>query len=268
MQSDSTARYGAETVQKGVSQGKPFVFCETIGHGARGAAPACRRAICLLMSGIMKRIRDNIVPLGLSFVLLAMATTAVVYAPTLYQLFCQATGYGGTVTVKRDVNPGVDRIGRAITVRFDANVANGLPWTFKPAQREVKTHIGLPTKIYYTATNNSDHTIVGRAIYNVTPDAAGYYFTKTQCFCFNEQKLAPGETAKMPVMFYIDPEFETDIDTKSIQTITLSYTFFQLKSDKEAVARATSLKDEAAARDEDLSTSMTAEFEGPRPLRK
>jgi cytochrome c oxidase assembly protein subunit 11 len=217
---------------------------------------------------LLKRIRDNIVPLGISFVLLAMATTAVVYAPTLYRIFCQATGFGGSVTVKRDIHPGVDRIGREITVRFDANVADGLPWTFKPAQREVKTHIGLPTKIYYTATNNSDHTIVGRAVYNVTPDAAGYYFTKTQCFCFNEQKLAPGETAKMPVMFYVDPGFETDIDTKSIQTITLSYTFFQIKQDKATLAKATSLKEEGAERDKELSTSKTAEFEKPRPLRK
>ena len=216
----------------------------------------------------MKRIRDNIIPLGISFALLAMTTTAVVYAPTLYRLFCQATGFGGAVTVKRDIVPGVDRIGREITVRFDANVADGLPWTFKPAQKEVKTHIGLPTKIYYTATNNSDQTIVGRAVYNVTPDAAGYYFTKTQCFCFNEQKLAPGETAKMPVMFYVDPGFETDIDTKTIHTITLSYTFFKLKQDKATVSEATSLKDEAAARDKELSTAKTAEFEGPRPLRK
>ena len=220
------------------------------------------------MSGIMKRIRDNIIPLSVSFVLLAITTTAVVYAPTLYVLFCQATGYGGAVTVKRDVNPGVDRIGREITVRFDANVAGGLPWTFEPGQKEVKTHIGLPTKIYYTATNNSNETIVGRAVYNVTPDAAGYYFTKTQCFCFNEQKLAPGETAKMPVMFYVDPEFETDIDTKTIQTITLSYTFYRLKSDEDNLAKATSLKDEAAARDKELSTAKTAEFEAPRPLRK
>ena len=95
MRSDSTTGHGAETAQNGISQGKPFVFCETIGHGVPGAAPACRRAIRLLMSGFMKRIRDNIVPLGISFVLLAITTTAVVYAPTLYRLFCQATGYGG-----------------------------------------------------------------------------------------------------------------------------------------------------------------------------
>ena len=101
----------------------------------------------------------------------------------------------------------------------------------------VVTHVGLPTTIFFHATNLSDKTIVGRATYNVTPNAAGYYFTKVQCFCFTTEKLGPGESARMPVVFYVDPDMLNDTDAKYIRTITLSYTFFKQSDELTATAR-------------------------------
>ncbi|MFN3933022.1 MAG: cytochrome c oxidase assembly protein [Parvibaculum sp.] len=209
----------------------------------------------------MKILGTSIPPVTLSVAILAMATTAVVYSPTLYRMFCEATGYGGTVSVTRATTPDATAaIGPAMKVRFDANVAPGLDWTFGPVEREVEVYAGVPKTIFYRAVNNSDQTIVGRATYNVTPGSAGYYFNKTECFCFSEQKLAPGETAEMPVMFFIDPEIAKDFDTKSIRTITLSYTFFKLPSDEDKVAAARSLRETGETRWQELETSATAEF--------
>jgi cytochrome c oxidase assembly protein subunit 11 len=123
----------------------------------------------------------------------------------------------------------------------------------------------VPTTVYYRATNTSDRAIVGRATYNVTPDSAGYYFNKTECFCFTEQKLAPGESADMPIVFFIDPEMATDIDTRSIRTITLSYTFFQQDSSEEALAAAKPLREESEARARELATAETADFSNRTP---
>jgi cytochrome c oxidase assembly protein subunit 11 len=175
----------------------------------------------------------------LSLTLLGIMTTGVVYSPTLYRLFCAATGYGGATSVNRSLqtdanSPGV---GRAITVRFDTNVSSDLDWSFKPEQRHVETHIGLPTTVFFLAKNLTDKTITARATFNVTPDAAGYYFTKVQCFCFTEEKLAPGESARMPVVFYVDPDMMKDTDAQFIHTITLSYTFFRQSDEKTASAR-------------------------------
>ncbi len=114
--------------------------------------------------------------------------------------------------------------------------------------------------VFYRAANNGDEAVVGRATYNVTPDAAGYDFSKTECFCFSEQKLAPGETAEMPIVFFLDPEMTEDIDTKSIKAITLSYTFFKQDSDEAAVAAASSLKEQGETRQRELSQAETAEF--------
>lgn len=209
----------------------------------------------------MKIFGTSIPPVALSVAILAAATTAVVYSPTLYRMFCEATGYGGTVSVTRAVNPDANSpIGPAMKVRFDANVAPGLDWTFGPVEREVEVHAGVPKTIFYRAVNNSDQTIVGRATYNVTPGIAGYYFNKTDCFCFSEQKLAPGESAEMPVMFFVDPEIAKDFDTKNIRTITLSYTFFKLDPDEETIASARSLSETGESRQRELSTAETAEF--------
>lgn len=210
----------------------------------------------------MKIRRKSIPPVSLSLAILAVATTAVVYSPTLYRLFCEATGYGGTVSVSKSLKPEdhQDNIGPEVTVRFDANTSPGLKWEFEPEQRQVKTHIGVPTTVFYRAKNVGDQTIVGRATYNVTPGSAGYYFNKTECFCFTEQKLEPGESADMPIVFFLDPEMTEDADTKSIRTITLSYTFFRQDSSEEAIAAAKPLREESEARARALETAETAEF--------
>lgn len=171
------------------------------------------------------RTRGKILTVAGAGVAIAIMVGLVSYSPTLYRLFCQATGYGGTVQRAKSVDFGVSQ--RTITVRFDTNVAPGLDWDFKPLQREVVTHLGEPTEVYFYSRNRSDKPVVARAIYNVTPFKVGPYFTKTQCFCFTNEILKPGESAKMPVVFYVDPKLAKDDDTSEVQTITLSYTFFK-----------------------------------------
>jgi cytochrome c oxidase assembly protein subunit 11 len=197
----------------------------------------------------------------LSLALIALMTTGVVYSPTLYRMFCAATGYGGATTVNRslDVTKTSPGVGPAITVRFDTNVSPDLDWEFVPEQRLVETHVGLPTTVFFRATNRSKTTVTGRATYNVTPDSAGYYFTKVQCFCFTTEKLAAGESARMPVVFYVDPDMLTDIDSKSVRTITLSYTFFRQADEKTAAARP--LREGSEKEIERLKTAKDAAFE-------
>ncbi|HMM15805.1 MAG TPA: cytochrome c oxidase assembly protein [Parvibaculum sp.] len=209
---------------------------------------------------------------ALSLVLLGIMTVAVSYSPTLYRWFCEATGYGGAVTVQRSLDGESykrqpDAIGPEITVRLDSNVAPGLDWEFKPEEAAVKTHIGLPTTVFYTAKNLSNETIVARATYNVTPDPAGYFFTKTECFCFTEERLKPGESARMPVVFYVDPEMLTDTSAKNVRTITLSYTFFRQDSSEPAAAAARPLAEASEAQTKALETTREAVFE-PAEVRR
>lgn len=160
----------------------------------------------------------------------------VTYASVpLYRMFCQATGFGGTVKrvetmeEKRKKRSNVDaseEVHRPITVYFSADVANGLPWRFSPSQNEVTVVPGQSTLAFYTAENTSRTAVTGVSTYNVSPQKAGSYFNKIQCFCFEEQRLRPGEKVDMPVFFYLDPEFATDPRMDSINNITLSYTFF------------------------------------------
>ena len=117
--------------------------------------------------------------------------------------------------------------GRLITVRFDSTVGDVLPWTFVPAQLDVKVVPGETALSFFTVTNNSDKPITGVATYNVYPPKAGFYFQKIQCFCFEEQRLLPGETVDMPVFFFIDPDFLSDSQLHHVNNLTLSYTFFQ-----------------------------------------
>ncbi|MER2634524.1 MAG: cytochrome c oxidase assembly protein [Rhizobiaceae bacterium] len=155
-------------------------------------------------------------------------------AVPLYDMFCRVTGYGGTT---QRVDQYSDRVlDKKITVRFDANVSGGLPWAFKPVVREVTMPIGETTLAHYTATNQFPTPTKGRATFNVTPEMAGAYFNKVECFCFTDTTLKPGETLEMPVVFYVDPDIVDVPELKGLTTITLSYTFFPLGEDKPAAA--------------------------------
>jgi cytochrome c oxidase assembly protein Cox11 len=149
----------------------------------------------------------------------------VAYSPTLYRLFCAATGYGGTTQRTASGSDAVSQ--QMITVRFDANVAPGLPWRFEPEQNEVKVQLGENKLVFFSAQNFGDQAIVGHATFNVTPGTAGIYFNKIQCFCFDEERLDAHQKVDMPVVFFVDPALATDRDTRDIDTITLSYTFFR-----------------------------------------
>jgi cytochrome c oxidase assembly protein subunit 11 len=161
--------------------------------------------------------------LGVVVVMLALTAASV----PLYRLFCQATGYGGTTqvaTVAPDATGLPD-----IAVRFNADVSPELPWSFYPEIREIKLPIGETKTVLYRAINRSSATVTGTATFNVTPDAAGQFFDKLQCFCFTEQTLKPGEAVEMAVRFFVDPKILDDADGRDISTITLSYTFFRAK---------------------------------------
>jgi cytochrome c oxidase assembly protein subunit 11 len=134
-----------------------------------------------------------------------------------YRLFCQVTGFGGT-TQRADHAPGA-AAERVVTVRFNADVNGGLPWLFQPVQREVRVHVGETAMAYFRAQNLAGRRITGQATFNVTPDKAGVYFTKIQCFCFNEQALEPGQMVEMPVTFFVDPALATDPRMADVQTI-------------------------------------------------
>ncbi len=155
------------------------------------------------------------------------------YSVTLYRLFCQATGAGGTT--QRVAVGSTTQTARTVTVFFDTSVAPNLPWRFQPLQRSVHVHLGQDAMAFFEATNKSDHDIVGHATFNVTPEKVGPYFKKIQCFCFNEERLHPGEREQMPVTFFVDPKMADDPDTADVHEITLSYTFFQSKRPEDAL---------------------------------
>lgn len=150
--------------------------------------------------------------------------TGVAFASVpLYRLFCQVTGFGGT-TMRADAAPGA--VDGKVTVAFDANVSPKLTWQFKPELASDTISIGARDMAFYTATNTGTMPITGTATYNVTPEVAGKYFKKIQCFCFTQQTLKPGESIRMPVIYFVDPAIMKDPDTKDIEKITLSYTFY------------------------------------------
>lgn len=141
----------------------------------------------------------------------------------LYDLFCRVTGYGGTTSQSAAGSDVV--LDQTVLVRFDASRERGMPWDFKPVQTQMRVRIGETNLAFYEAHNPTDEPIAGTASFNVAPYAAGLYFVKIDCFCFEEQILAPGETASMPVTFFVDPEILDDPEAKGIPEITLSYTF-------------------------------------------
>jgi cytochrome c oxidase assembly protein subunit 11 len=157
--------------------------------------------------------------------MLGMAYAAV----PLYAMFCQVTGYGGTT--QRATQYADKVLDRDITIRFDANTA-GIPWDFQPVARSMKIKIGETAQAHFTATNSFDKPITGRATFNVTPELAGAYFNKVECFCFTDTTLQPGETMDMPVVYYVDPDIVNSPEMKNIKTITLSYTMFLVDEDK------------------------------------
>ena len=156
---------------------------------------------------------------------------ALAYAASpLYDMFCRATGFGGTPQVAQEGERPV--LGRTVNVRFDSNVDANLPWRFTPLEREVKVKLGEERLVHYRVTNVSQRPIVGTSTYNVTPETAGAWFNKLQCFCFTEQLLLPGQSMDMPVVFFVDPEMDKDRRYDNIRTVTLSYTFFEAKTER------------------------------------
>jgi cytochrome c oxidase assembly protein subunit 11 len=159
-------------------------------------------------------------------------------AVPLYRIFCQVTGYGGTTQQATDAP--ARTLDREITIRFDGNVANGLGWSFRPRERQVKLRVGEVGEVAYIAENRMPTATTGTATFNVTPNIAGAYFNKLACFCFTEQSLGPKETIDMPVQFFVDPAIADDPELDYIDTITLSYTFYPAAgSVSEPVAAAT-----------------------------
>lgn len=175
--------------------------------------------------------RNGRVAMLAALLVAAMVGLGFAAAP-LYRLFCQVTGFGGTTQMKVGGEAPGAVVGKIVNVRFDANVAPGVPWRFVPERHVERVAVGARDMAFYTATNLSDKPVTGTATFNVTPTQAGQYFTKIQCFCFTEQTLKPGERVRMPVIFYVDPAILKDPDAAAITEITLSYTFFPVDSGK------------------------------------
>lgn len=151
----------------------------------------------------------------------------------LYEIFCRVTGYGGTTQVAAAESSQV--VERTLKIRFDSNVNPALGWAFDPVQKSMDLKVGENALAFYQAENQGDEVIVGTATFNVTPDKAGLYFNKVECFCFTEQVLKPGQRVDMPVSFFIDPEIVDDPNLDDVTTITLSYTFF--RADDQSAAK-------------------------------
>jgi cytochrome c oxidase assembly protein subunit 11 len=171
--------------------------------------------------------RDALVASICGFVVVLMVGASYAAVP-FYNWFCRATGFNGTTQVATSV-PSAEPLARKIAVRFDSNVAPGLPWKFEPEKNEIEVRIGEVTTVYYTVINQSARTTTAQAAYNVAPLTVGAYFQKINCFCFTEQTMAPGEKREMAVVFYVDPTLVNDHDNDTLNTITLSYTFYPLR---------------------------------------
>ncbi|OIP82598.1 MAG: cytochrome c oxidase assembly protein [Rhodobacterales bacterium CG2_30_65_12] len=167
------------------------------------------------------RQKTALMTVGVVIFMGAMAWAAI----PMYNWFCAVTGYGGTT---REAATGSDVVlDKTIKIRFDGSLERGMPWTFKPMQKEMELRIGETGLAFYEAYNPTNRVIAGTASYNVAPFSAGPYFIKIDCFCFTEQVLQPGERAVMPVTFYVDPEITEDTEAKYAKSITLSYTFHE-----------------------------------------
>lgn len=179
----------------------------------------------------MKKPIDRNTRLAWTMVLIVGGMLGLSYAAVpLYEAFCRATGFGGTPLIAQSDDHPV--IARTMVVRFDSNTDPGLPWRFEPEQRSVTVHLGEQKLVYFRATNQSDRPIVGTATYNITPEASAQWFNKIQCFCFTEQLLKPGQTIDMPVLFFVDPDMDKDRRFDDVHTVTLSYTFYESKTER------------------------------------
>ena len=176
--------------------------------------------------------------LALNMAAIALGMLMLAYASVpLYRLFCEATGFGGT-TRRVEANTITKISDHVITVRFNADIDPKLPWKFEPVEKSVQVHLGENRLVAFRAVNESNFPTRGTASYNVTPFAAGKYFNKIQCFCFEEQHLAPGQSANFPVSFFIDPAILDDPLVGKVTNITLSYTFFSYESANQSKLRA------------------------------
>ncbi len=172
--------------------------------------------------------------------LVLMSTIAVgmlslgFYSKTLYDTFCKLTGFGGTPRVAQYSDNLNEIIDREIKVSFDTNVSPDLPWSFKPEVRSLTVKMGQDAMAYYSVRNESDKPITGVATFNVTPVKAAPYFVKTECFCFTDQTIQPGEEVSFPVIFYVDPEMDESPRHDEVREVYLSYTFFESENQPEA----------------------------------
>jgi cytochrome c oxidase assembly protein subunit 11 len=153
----------------------------------------------------------------------------------LYSWFCRTTGFGGTTQVAKSLPK--QQSARTITVRFDSNVAAGLPWRFEPEKNTVDVRLGQVVTVYYKVLNEADRVSVGQAGYNVSPPTVGIFFEKINCFCFTPQTMQPGETRDMAVVFYVDPKLAKDSELDAVSTITLSYTFYPVREPEPPVTQ-------------------------------
>ena len=176
----------------------------------------------------IKRTRRILIVVALGMLGLGFASKP------LYDTFCRVTGYGGT-TRTADVNNS-EVLDRIVRVSFDSNVSDELPWEFKPEQKYLDVNVGQTALAYYKVKNLSDQPLVGTATYNVTPIKSAPYFIKTECFCFTEQRIEPGQEISMPVLFFIEPQIDSEARLKDIKDITLSYTFFRVENPKQVHA--------------------------------
>lgn len=171
--------------------------------------------------------------LALNLVMVALGMGMMAYAAVpLYKLFCQQTGFGGTPMINMAYEGEISE--RVVTIRFNADADSRLGWDFKPEQQHMKVHLGENSLAFYKAINKSGVKNTGTAVYNVAPEKAGRYFNKVECFCFTKQPLENGKEAHFPVSFFVDPEFAKDPYMDDVDTITLSYTFYE--SDEEGNA--------------------------------
>ncbi len=190
-----------------------------------------------MSEAVASRTATNRTTLVACLALVVVMVGAAYAAVPLYRLFCQLTGFGGTTQVATTAP--TSALAQMISVRFDSNVAPGLNWSFKAETPVTKLKIGETATIFYKITNHGSEPVTAQATYNVQPDLAGSYFNKLQCFCFTDLTLKPGETLDVPVVFFVDPALASDKDISSLDTITLSYTFFPSKTRKTPVAELT-----------------------------